>query len=103
MDLLRAAADHAIEFSSSIDRRDATPTPEAVAALAAFDEALPDTGLDAAATIDLLADVGGPAAMGSAGAHYYGFVNGATYPTALGAAFVADAWDQNAALSLIHI
>jgi glutamate/tyrosine decarboxylase-like PLP-dependent enzyme len=39
--------------------------------------------------------------MGSAGPHYYGFVNGATYPVALGASFLADAWDQNAALPVM--
>ena len=87
MDLLRTAADHAISFATSIDQRDATPTDEAIAALDGFDEDLPATGHDAAATIDLLASVGGPAAMGSAGPHYYGFVNGATYPAALAASF----------------
>ena len=101
MELLRTAADHAIEFASSIDDRDATPTADAIAALAAFDEELPERGLDGAGTIELLAELGGPAAMGSAGPHYYGFVNGATYPAALAASFIADAWDQNAALPVM--
>ena len=80
------------------NRRAAAATPAAVAALAAFDEPLPDTGADATETLDLLAEIGGPATVASTGPDYYGFVTGATYPVALGASFLADAWDQNAAL-----
>lgn len=98
LELLRAAADRAIEFAAGIDDRDTTPTPEAVAALSRFDEALPNRGFDAAETIQLLAELGGPAAMGSTGAHFYGFVTGATYPAALAASFLTNAWDQNAGL-----
>ena len=101
MDLLRLAAERAIEFATTIDDRNATPSADAIEALEAFDQPLPETGLDGAATIDLLALIGGPAAMGSAGPHYYGFVNGATYPAALAASFIADAWDQNAALPVM--
>lgn len=101
VELLRTAADHALRFAATIDARDATPTPEAVDALVRFDEPLPDEPTDATDTIDLLATVGGPAAMGSAGPRYFGFVNGATLPVALGAAFLADAWDQNAALPVM--
>ncbi len=46
---------------------------------------------DAASTIELLAAVGGPATMGSTGPNYFGFVNGATIPVALGAAFLVTA------------
>ena len=84
--LLRRAADLALEYTATIDSRDATPTPTATAALSAFDEVLPDGPSDAVETIELLARVGGPATMGSAGSHYFGFVNGATLPAALAAA-----------------
>ena len=101
LDLVRTAADHAIAYASSIDGRAAAPTREAVAALAAFDEALPDGPTDAAETIELLHRIGGPATMGSTGPNYFGFVNGATYPVALGASFLVDTWDQNAALPVM--
>ena len=39
--------------------------------------------------------------MGSTGQNYFGFVNGATYPVALGASFLVNVWDQNAALPVM--
>lgn len=101
LDLLRSAADHAIGFAAGIDDRAAAPAPEVVAALAAFDEPLPDGPTDPAGTVQRLATVGSPATMGSPGPHYYGFVNGATHPAALAAAFLTSAWDQNAALPVM--
>ena len=101
VDLLRIAAALAVDDAIAIDDRPAAPTAAAIAALAEFDEPLPDSPTDAAETIDLLHRVGGPASMGSTGANYFGFVNGATYPVALGASFLVNAWDQNAALPVM--
>lgn len=101
IDLLRTAAELAIGYAAGIDERAATPSPGAIADLAGFDEPLPDGPGDAADTIARLAAIGGPATMGSPGPSYFGFVNGATLPVALGAAFLADAWDQNAALPVM--
>jgi glutamate/tyrosine decarboxylase-like PLP-dependent enzyme len=100
-DMLRTAADLALAFAAEIDGRAVTPTRAAVESLTAFDEPLPDQPCDVGDTIQMLASLGGRAAMGSAGAHYYGFVNGATYPAALGASFLVSAWDQNAALPVM--
>jgi len=101
IDLVRTAAGHAIDYASSIDGRFVAPTKEALAALRAFDEALPEAPTDASETLELLHRVGGPATMGSTGPNYFGFVNGATYPVALGASFLVDTWDQNAALPVM--
>ena len=101
IELLRAASEHAIGYAAAIDARHATPTPEAIAALTALDGLLPAGPGDAAATLDLLAAVGGPATIASTGAKYFGFVNGATYPVALGASMIVSAWDQNAALPVM--
>ena len=54
---LRFAADRAIEFAATIDDRPATPTVEAIAALAAFDEPLPDSPTDAGETIRKVAEL----------------------------------------------
>lgn len=96
--VLEAAAAAALAYARSIDDRRVFPDADAVAALSAFDEPLPEAGIDAAETISLLAEVGGPATVASTGPSYFGFVTGGTHPAALGAAWLADAWDQNAAL-----
>ncbi len=103
LDVVRLAADRAVQYAATIDARGPTPTPAALAALAELDGPLPDRpGADAAvATIELLARIGGPATMGTTGASYFGFVNGATVPVALGAAMLTAAWDQNAALPVM--
>ena len=99
--LLRAAAEMALDYVSAIDERRVAPYPDAVAGLAAFDEPLPDSGADATETLQLLDQVGGPATMATTGPRYFGFVNGATYPVALGASWLVSAWDQNAALPIM--
>ncbi|MDJ0770177.1 MAG: pyridoxal-dependent decarboxylase [Ilumatobacter sp.] len=100
-DLLGHAAARAIAYTATIDGRGVAASAPAVDGLAAFDEPLPDRPGDPTETLDLLATVGGPATVATTGPHYFGFVNGATYPVALGAAFIADAWDQNAALPVM--
>lgn len=101
MDPLRDAADAALRYASTVDGRPAFPPPDAVASLAAFDEPLPETGTDVGETLRLLDAAGSPATVASTGGRYFGFVIGAVHPAALGAAWIADAWDQNAALPVM--
>ena len=99
--LLETAARLAIDYASTVDDRAAAPTAEAIVALDALGGPLPDAGRDADEVIELLARVGGAATMATTGPHYFGFVNGATFPVALAASFLVDAWDQNAALPVM--
>ncbi len=99
--LLRLAAERAIGYAATVEDRGAGVTAEAVAGLARFNEPLPEHPGSAAETIELLADVGGPATMATTGSNYFGFVNGGTLPVALAASFIASAWDQNAALPVM--
>jgi glutamate/tyrosine decarboxylase-like PLP-dependent enzyme len=99
--VLEAAVAAALAYTRTVDERRVFPDAEAIGALAAFDEPLPEVGAGAAGTIRLLAEVGGPATVASTGPSYFGFVTGGTHPAALGAAWLADAWDQNAALPVM--
>ena len=100
-DVLHAAIAAALEYAASIDDRRVAPDAHALAALAAFDEPLPDVGRDELETLRLLHDVGSPATVASTGGRYFGFVNGATYPVALGSSWLVSAWDQNTALPVM--
>jgi glutamate/tyrosine decarboxylase-like PLP-dependent enzyme len=100
-DLLQAAAAAALDYAASVDDRRVTPDAEASAALAAFDEPLPQAGAGALTTLRLLDEVGSPATVASTGRRYFGFVMGATLPVALGSSWLVSAWDQNGALPVM--
>lgn len=101
LELLRRAADLALDYAATIDGRSAGVDEGILSALDRFDEPLLEGTRPAAETLALLADAGGPATMATTGPHYFGFVNGATMPVALGASFLTAAWDQNAALPVM--
>ena len=101
IELLQEAARRAIGYVAGADDRPATPTDAAISALSAFDEPLPPEPTDPAEALRMLSDIADPATMVSTGPNYYGFVNGASFPVALGAAFLVNAWDQNAALPVM--
>jgi glutamate/tyrosine decarboxylase-like PLP-dependent enzyme len=100
-DVFALATTAALSYAATVDDRRVAPDDQAVAALSAFDEPLPDVGADASATLRMLNDVGSPATVATTGRHYFGFVNGATYPVALGSSWLVSSWDQNAALPVM--
>ena len=99
--VLRAAAEMAVEYAMAVDDRRVAPDPDSLASLAALDEPLPTDGADALATIRLLHAVGSHATVATTGARYFGFVNGATYPVALGSSWLVSSWDQNTGLPVM--
>jgi glutamate/tyrosine decarboxylase-like PLP-dependent enzyme len=98
-DPLALAARLAREYLDGLDARAVAPTPEAIERLAELRAPVPDGPTDAAAVLSSLHDIGSPATMASAGGRFFGFVTGGSLPVAVGASWLATAWDQNAALS----
>jgi len=76
--LLAEAADRARRYLAGLDDRPVVPDRAALAALASFDEPLPESPGDPAATLALLDEAGSPATVTSAGGRYFGFVTGCT-------------------------
>jgi glutamate/tyrosine decarboxylase-like PLP-dependent enzyme len=97
-EILSDASKRAARYLETLEARPVAPSAAAVAALRAFDEILPAGPTDPAETLRLLDEVGSPATMAMAGRRFFGFVIGGSLPVALGANWIAGAWDQNAAL-----
>lgn len=81
--------------------RGVRPTAEAISALKAFEEPMPQHGTAAAEVIDMLDRLGSPATVQTNGPRYFGFVTGGAMPVARAAASLGSAWDQNGALDVM--
>jgi glutamate/tyrosine decarboxylase-like PLP-dependent enzyme len=99
--LLKSTAERAARYLDRLPERAVGPAPQAIQALARFDEPLPEQPTDAEAVIALLDEVGSPATMASAGPRFFGFVVGGSLPAALAANWLATAWDQNCGLQVL--
>lgn len=100
-EILAEAAARAITYLRNRDEKRVFPTDDAILGLQAFVEALPESSTDPRAVIGLLDEIGGEATVASTGGRYFGFVTGSAHPVGVGAAWLASAWDQNAALGVM--
>lgn len=100
-ELLAETAVRAANYLAGAGNRRVAPRAEDVARLDALGGVLPQAGSDPADVLALLDDFGSPATVTTAGGCYFGFVIGGAVPAALAANWLAGAWDQNAALSVM--
>ena len=95
--LLADAARRASSYLAGLPERAVAPTPEAVLALQALREPLPEQPQSPHAVLQRLDRLGSPATTSMAGGRFFGFVIGGALPAALAANWLSTAWDQNAA------
>lgn len=97
-ELFLDAAARGARYLSGIRARSVAPDPQAVARLRQLGGPLPVKGMDDAAVLAMLDEVGSPATMANSGGRYFGYVNGGSVPAARAANVLSLAWDQNGAM-----
>lgn len=95
-----AARSAAYAYADGAPERNVFPTDAAIAALAAFDEPLPEAPGDACEIVTMLDRLGSPATVSQIAGRYFGLVNGGAIPATLAVRWLTDFWDQNTPLYL---
>ena len=100
-DVLSLAAERAMRYVNQVRQRKVAPEQRDIQAMEGFRETFPEGPSDPKSVVAMLDELGSPATVTSAGGRYFGFVIGGAVPAALGANWLAGAWDQDAALRVM--
>src|SRR3954451_17151057 len=96
--VLEVARERARRYLGGVTDRPVTEQATVKQLRAALDRKLPNEGEDPARVVEELADAAEPGLIALGSPRYFGFVIGGTLPAALGADWLAGAWDQIARL-----
>jgi glutamate/tyrosine decarboxylase-like PLP-dependent enzyme len=99
--VLDKARGYALEYAAGVPAMRAVPDAQALRGLASLPQALPVEPTDPARVLEMLHRSGSPATAATTGGRYFGFVNGGCLPAAMAARWLADTWDQNAAMQVM--
>lgn len=100
-DLFAGAQSYAYDYLDNLAEMDVFPAAQTLADLAVFEENLPAQPASPERILEMLHRYGSPATVAQSGSKYFGFVCGSAVPVALAAKWLADVWDQNAALFVL--
>jgi glutamate/tyrosine decarboxylase-like PLP-dependent enzyme len=100
-DVLSQAAECAQRYIRDVAERRVGPTEAALTALAGLHEPFPQSPTEPSEVIARLDELGSAATVATTGGRYFGFVIGGMVPAALGANWLAAAWNQNTALRVM--
>jgi glutamate/tyrosine decarboxylase-like PLP-dependent enzyme len=98
---LARAAELARDWLRGVDDLRVAPTATVAELRERLGGPLPEQGEDPVATVEALAAGSAGGLIASTGPRFFGFVIGGGLPAALGADWLASAWDQNAALYVV--
>ena len=96
--LLEQTGQHAMDYIKGIETHAAFPQESSLVFLETLEESLPKGSTSAETVLQTLQRVGVAGTTAQIGGRYFGFVNGGLLPVAHAAEWLADTWNQNAAL-----
>jgi glutamate/tyrosine decarboxylase-like PLP-dependent enzyme len=99
--LLELAKTESIAYLENSNNMPVFPTEKALTLLNAFDEDIPLKINDPIDTLLKLSEIGQQTVVNHGGSRYFGFVNGGVLPIGIASRWLADTWDQNAALQVM--
>ena len=92
--VLDVAGRRALHYLSDLPERPVRERASVQELRGLLDRELPDAGEDPVTVVEQLADAAEPGLIATGGPRYFGFVIGGSLPAALGADWLATAWDQ---------